>query len=79
MRTLQNAPDTLDVRDSQDSKGGTLVEIPDSRERELFFKMFLLGIFLTYISMLSQKSPTGSSTHSPIYPLPLLGLGVPLY
>jgi hypothetical protein len=29
--------------------------------------------------MLSQKSPTGSSTHSPIYPLPLLGLGVPLY
>ena len=33
--TLQNAPETWDVRDSQDSKGGTLGEIPDSREREL--------------------------------------------
>jgi hypothetical protein len=34
-RTLQNAPETWEVRDSQDSKGGTLYEIPDSREREL--------------------------------------------
>ena len=33
--TLQNAPETWEVRDSQDSKGGTLDEMPDSREREL--------------------------------------------
>jgi hypothetical protein len=33
--TLQNAPETWKVRDSQDSKGGTLDEMPDSREREL--------------------------------------------
>jgi hypothetical protein len=32
---LQNAPETWEVRDSQDSKGGTLDEIPNSREREL--------------------------------------------
>jgi hypothetical protein len=32
---LQNAPETWEVRDSQDSKGGTLDEMPDSREREL--------------------------------------------
>jgi hypothetical protein len=32
---FQNAPETWEVRDSQDSKGGTLDEIPDSREREL--------------------------------------------
>ena len=31
----QNAPETWEVRDSQDSKGGTLDEMPDSREREL--------------------------------------------
>ena len=35
MGTLQNAPETWEVRDSQDSKGGTLDEMPDSREREL--------------------------------------------
>jgi hypothetical protein len=34
-RTLQNAPKTLEVKDSQDSKGGTLDEMPDSMEREL--------------------------------------------
>ena len=33
--TLQNAPETWEVRDSQESKGGTLDEMPDSREREL--------------------------------------------
>ena len=33
--TLQKAPETWEVRDSQDSKGGTLDEMPDSREREL--------------------------------------------
>ena len=33
--TLQNAPETWEVRDSQDSKGGTLDEMPDSREGEL--------------------------------------------
>ena len=33
--TLQNIPETWEVRDSQDSKGGTLDEMPDSREREL--------------------------------------------
>jgi hypothetical protein len=33
--TLQNAPKTWEVRDSQESKGGTLDEMPDSRGREL--------------------------------------------
>ena len=33
--TLQNAPETWEVKDSQDSKGGTLEELPDSREWEL--------------------------------------------
>ena len=32
--TLQNAPETWEVRDSQDSKGGTLDEMPYSGERE---------------------------------------------
>jgi hypothetical protein len=32
---LQNAPETWEVRDSQESKGGTLDEMPDSRERKL--------------------------------------------
>ena len=31
----KNAPETLKVRDSQYSKGGTLDEMPKSREREL--------------------------------------------
>jgi hypothetical protein len=30
-----DAPKTWEVRDSQDSKGGTLDEMPDSKEREL--------------------------------------------
>jgi hypothetical protein len=33
--TLRNAPETWEGRDSQDSKGGTLDEVPDSREKEL--------------------------------------------
>jgi hypothetical protein len=33
--TLQNAPETWEVRDSQDSKGGILDQMPNSREREL--------------------------------------------
>jgi hypothetical protein len=33
--TLQNAPETWEVRDSQDSKRRILDEMPDSREREL--------------------------------------------
>jgi hypothetical protein len=35
VRTLQNAPETWEVRYFQDSKGGTLDEIPDSRKREV--------------------------------------------
>ena len=34
MGTLQNAPETWEVRDFQDSKGRTLDETPDSREGE---------------------------------------------
>jgi hypothetical protein len=34
-RTLQNAPEIWEVRDSKDSKGGTLDEMLDSRERKL--------------------------------------------
>jgi hypothetical protein len=33
--TLQNAPETWEVRDSQDSKGRTLDEMPYIGEREL--------------------------------------------
>ena len=33
--TLQNVPETWKVRDSQDSKEGTLDEMPYSGEREL--------------------------------------------
>jgi hypothetical protein len=33
--TLYNVPETWEVRDSQDSKGGTLDEMPNSGEREL--------------------------------------------
>jgi hypothetical protein len=32
---LQNAPETWEVRDSQDSKGGNVDEMPENREREL--------------------------------------------
>ena len=35
MGSLQNAPETWELRDSQDSKGGILDEMPDSSEREL--------------------------------------------
>jgi hypothetical protein len=31
----QNAPETWELRDSQNSKQGTLDEMPDSRERKL--------------------------------------------
>jgi hypothetical protein len=34
MGTLQNVPETREVRDSQDSKGRALDEMPDSMERE---------------------------------------------
>jgi hypothetical protein len=30
----KNAPETWEVRDSQDSKGGTIDETPNSKERE---------------------------------------------
>jgi hypothetical protein len=33
--TPQNVPETWEVRDSQDSEGGTLDETPNSRKREL--------------------------------------------
>jgi hypothetical protein len=33
--TLENAPETWEVRDSQDSKAGTLDEMPYIREKEL--------------------------------------------
>jgi hypothetical protein len=33
--TPQNAPETLKVRDSQDSQGGTIDKMPNIREREL--------------------------------------------
>ena len=33
--TLQNTPETWEVKDSEDSKGGTLDEMTNSREREL--------------------------------------------
>ena len=32
---LQNTPEIWEVRDSQNSKEGTLDKMPDSREREL--------------------------------------------
>ena len=34
-RTLQNVPETWEVRDSQDSNRRTLDEMPESKEREL--------------------------------------------
>ena len=71
--TTQNAPEILEVRDSQDSKGETLEEMPNSRERELF----LLDIFFIYISnvipfpnflsdnpFLSSHLPVPQPTHS---------------
>ena len=35
-RDPQNAPETGEVRDSQDSKGGTFDEMPNSRKKELY-------------------------------------------
>ena len=43
-----------------------------------FFLIFLLGIFLIYISNAIPKVPH-TPPHSPTHPLPLFGLGVPLY
>jgi hypothetical protein len=43
-----------------------------------FKKIFLLGIFLIYISNAIPKVPHTPS-HSPTHPLPLFGPGVPLY
>jgi hypothetical protein len=43
------------------------------------FKIFLLGIFLIYISNAIPKVPHTLPTHSPTHPLPLFGSGVPLY
>jgi hypothetical protein len=40
----------------------------------LFLKIFLLGIFLIYISNAIPKV-----LHSPTHPLPLFGPGIPLY
>jgi hypothetical protein len=47
--------------------------------RFFFFFLFLLGIYFIYISDAIPKVPTGSPTHSPTHPLPLLGPVVPLY
>jgi hypothetical protein len=44
-----------------------------------FFKIFLLGIFLIYISNAIPKGPPYPPPHSPTYPLPLVGPGIPLY
>ena len=43
---------------------------------KLFFK---LGIFFIYISNAIPKVPHTHLPHSPTYPLPLLGPGVPLH
>jgi hypothetical protein len=36
--TLQNAPETWELRDSQNLKGGTLDEITDTRERKRTYR-----------------------------------------
>jgi hypothetical protein len=43
-----------------------------------FILIFLLGIFLIYISNAIPKVPH-TLPHSPTHPLPLFGPGVPLY
>jgi hypothetical protein len=43
------------------------------------FKIFLLGIFLNYISNAIPKVPHTLPPNSPTHPLPLFGSGVPLY
>jgi hypothetical protein len=43
-----------------------------------FFNIFLLRIFLNYISNAIPKVPH-TPPHSPTHPLPLFGPGVPLY
>ena len=45
----------------------------------LFFSIFLLDIFFTYISNAIPKVPYAPLPCSTTYPLPLLGPGVPLY
>jgi hypothetical protein len=59
--TLQNASETWEVRDSQDSKGGTLDEIPDSREREL--------IEPTCSRKTGRTSSEGGGCHPTVTPL----------
>jgi hypothetical protein len=44
-----------------------------------FELIFLLGIFLIYISNAIQKVPNTLPPNSPTHPLPLFGPGVPLY
>jgi hypothetical protein len=44
-----------------------------------FFKIFLLDIFLIYISNAIPKVPHTRPPNSPTHPLPLFGPGVPLY
>jgi hypothetical protein len=45
----------------------------------IFFKYFLLGIFLVYISNAIPKVPHTLPPHAPTHPLPLFGPGIPLY
>jgi hypothetical protein len=44
-----------------------------------FFNIFLLRIFLNYISNAIPKVPHTFHPHSPTHPFPLFGPGVPLY
>jgi hypothetical protein len=44
-----------------------------------FLKIFLLGIFLIYISNAIPKVPHTLPPHSPTHTLPLFGPGIPLY
>ena len=44
-----------------------------------FFLIFLLGIFLIYISNAIPKVPHTTHPQFPTHPLPLFGPGVPLY
>jgi hypothetical protein len=54
--TLQNAPETWEVRNSQDSKGGTLDEMPNSRER---------GTYRTHLQEEDRASNEGGgASHS---------------
>jgi hypothetical protein len=44
-----------------------------------YFLIFLLGIFLIYISNAIPIVPHTLPPHSPTHPLPLFGPGIPLY